>query len=744
MLGFGFFARAAGNAPTSVSWSGSLAALNNVATSQVYLRDGWEGEWTLQPNLFCQFCTWKIAPEYPVAELHWRYGYKFATNEAGYEIVSPLSTSVLSTRSYVMIKINSTESGGTPLYWFGMLGHLVDDQGATTYHNVSGSDYPVRTGRQRIACVGLEKLLSEQPLTFAKVWDDTTSATLSVRRALTFNETGCNGTLTGNRSLTKHSGCYLFSNLVREDEQFWQIPDIVEYLLKHHPPSTKLGVNNFDFTISADDLALLGAGQYRPHVPTEGRSIKQILDQLVSRQYLYGYYLEASPLSDTITLRIVSFAHRTIASNARLLALPNTNPINVNFETNLGTARLDTSHYEPVSRVRVRGERVRVVCTLSHEDTTLVKNWSDAQETTFEAAASGQGGYSALTSEQKQRANEIARSVLSVRDVFASWKLPDDWIGQAGDGLGGGLSSILPPALANPDEDPAQNYSTLYQREVYLLPTLPLLSGYDYTGNSGEGQRLNPTAESDGPYLERRPLVLIADADEKYYDVAQIGAVGQSSDDADEESFSWSADVHVPIHERMLILQVQGEPQHILGKVDFTPLADDPELGRWDWQTMLVTVAVELAAYCEGTYPPFDQVAFDVLREKVFYSHGEHRLDWLHPYTVVGVNPTGTLQTNSTGGYLRDDRQQLEERAKLIYEWFKIPRRNVEFSTTIVNNEILLGAMIRFWGHAWTTEINGVVDTITFESPSGTLETPPEKPTIRYSTSFANLPEFYQ
>lgn len=699
---------------------------------RVYFRTAWEDDWVLQNDLFCPQASWAISPHWPHAELEWIYGRTINRSSLAWQSRTRYNPA---TNYYVKIEFDTYDA--SVLKWHGVVGSMQHLQDAVR----TEGGVPVRTGVQQIQCIGLEKLLWDTRIFTGHVWDDDSNAALTVPRGLTFNQPGANGMPGSNRSLVKHDGSYRFSNLVNEDEQFWKVGDMVEHLLRHHAPHDKAYTQRITVTISAESLAILSAGQYRPIVPTEGQSLKNLLDQMIHRKRLTSYYLTINA-DNELEVKVVSLAPYTIASNAQLLALPNERQLNINFEGAQGDAATMVSQHEPVDRLRVRGAPVTATFTVSPADENWQKGWSDARHTVYQTAASGAAGYSAASTEEKQRMNAAVRNGESLRDVYAYFTLPNDWDGQSGGGEGEMKASIAPVIHAG-EHEPA--ISPLFRREVYLRNTLPLLSGYNYQNGVDAHNILTPAELNDGFHEELPPFIYIKASNNKFYRVDTIGtASGASQSDlTSQESFNWAARIQVPPQSRGLYLQVHGEPQHILGKDDFTKLAADPTLGMWAWQDMVCTLCVELPGYCEAIYPPAAATPFtDFVREQVYYVGDKYRMDWLANYTVLGLESDGTLQKQSDAAWIRNDQPKLLEMAKLAFEWFALPRTSLQFTTYRPLASIQLGDMIRGWGNDFYEELNTVISTIQIQIPSSEGDQAPASPTITYTTDLLELPDF--
>lgn len=704
-----------------------------VPACRVYTKNGYGDDWTLEEQVHAVMTQWNLAPTIPTAELHWSYGLGMVAGQSVFRRYDPILQSQF---GLLLIKIewDAWYEGGTKLVWYGTVGNVIDEQGGVQIRVEEGVQRKYRTGKQRVCCVGLEKMLLDTVVRHAHWWNEDDETVQDLDRGLVFNLPGPDGQPRGNRTLEKHEGTYLFSGNTEEGEGFWNVPQIIEYLCAYNSPRNKAGVERVSFIVSPESLAIAGAGLFRPVVETEGRTLHEIFNQLISKERLLAWFLKINDAGD-VELVITSLSHFTVALESQLLALPNPRPLDIRFDTAIGSALHVVSWHEPVDRVRVRGARARSVFSISFTDTNLTAGWTDTQEGAYENAASARPDYNDNGDhEHQKKLNATVRGRPELKEVFAYFKLPDDWPGTAKNGEGAGTAVTVYPWISE------QSNFRFYNREVFVLPTLPLKSGYDYTVSAAP---VTPAALNEGPHDPLPPVVVIKDADNLWHDIHDIARGAGAAQVHGKQSLAWSADVLVPEQSRGFYLRVQGEPQHILATNDFSPLPADDDHGSWDYQQIIATIAVEWDAYAEGVHPPAAEVPIvDYVREAVFYSHGDYHLDWINAGTVVGIKQDGTLARVYAAGWLADDRAKLNERAKLAFQWYSKPRQSLEFSTTKIQAEILLGDLVRQFGELIIQEVNCIVSAIRIDAPLGTIEQAPPAPKITYTTDYTDMPDF--
>jgi hypothetical protein len=698
---------------------------------EVFTKVNWADDWTAQPYLFCDSASWRIAPGIPTAQLSWNYGRAKRFDKATWATVLPDNGS----RRYVKIVYANDQwsldtDPPSDLTWYGVIDGLGSRAGA-----VAGG---VAHGQQRIHCNGLESLLDKTPIRTGAWW--TGSDIKFVDRGLTFNARKADGTAGGNRTTAEHAGSHVFSGVVKDDDAFWRTQDILKYLFAHQVPRDKLGSAEIPFVIDPTNLALITGIEDQPYLATEGRTFRQILNQLLPQQRGLSYYFDV--FDDEVTLMIVSLFDSAVTFPSVGSISANPRRWSLATDREMGELTTTLSHHEACDRVRIRGRRARSVFSISYADVTLVKGWPDAIETEYEAGATGTAPYSAATgTEEKQRLNQEARSRDKLLSVFRRFKLPDNWDGHTkhSGGGGGGLQFHWPLTSET------ANY-LFYQREVYFLSKLPMKDGYNYQAiTSAGGGALPPVKVSQGPFNGLPPLVVIKVPEkDRYVQIEKVGKSGALEKKPGQAHASWSAHAHVPEMDRALVINVSNGQQWIIGGTDFTPLTEDEKPTRWDWKTIIATVAIEVDEFCEGVWPETANVPVnDHVREFMLDAPDTYRLDWLVPDTVIGVDSAGALIRCTLGGWINDDRPKLIDRARMAFEYYGRSRQAMTFRTSKVNNSILPGDLIATLGSASPLELNSVVTDITVSSTPGTPENPPPPTSITYTTDFIRNMDFF-
>jgi hypothetical protein len=134
---------------------------------------------------------------------------------------------------------------------------------------------------------------------------------------------------------------------------------------------------------------------------------------------------------------------------------------------------------------------------------------------------------------------------------------------------------------------------------------------------------------------------------------------------------------------------------------------------------MIVTVACELDSRTEAVWPEAESVdpedKGDVKRQVVIDVGNAGRLDYVVPDTVTGVDGAGELVRHA-GGYVRDDREWMQDLAEYVYQWYGVTRRAFRFQMEQVLDILSVGQMITTIGSGdLELAVNSVVVAVTYD-----------------------------
>lgn len=726
-------------APTLAGTFTDRKALNKVLPHKVFSRTNWADDWSEVPHLWCNNASWALAPGTSTAELSWHYGLDQKHDEVSERVFLPDS----GYRRYFKIEwFNDVNIFGDDKFrnprWYGILNGVGCQAGGVRF----SEGVPFETGGQALHLVGLEKLLEEQPIRVA-AWEESGERHF-VARGLTFNADRADGTQGGNLAAVPRwyrGNIPIFSGQVMDDDLFWDVETIIQYLMFFHRPTDKFNNQLPFYFVDTERLTLLPNEGLQ--IETHGRSLREILNQLLPYQRFLTWGIEVVDELNNILIIPYSLTGEDITLPSGHVVKANPRRWMWDIDDSRGDGVLTLSHAESVERVRVQGARATTTFTISNVDTTLVAGYSTAEKTLYDAGGESAASYAAAGVDKKTKLHLEVRAHDKLRNVYSRFKIPDTWNGVAKNGEGGVGHDAFPFVTGI-------GGFKFYQRELYIEPVLAFRDGYDYSVLGGSlGPRIDPVKHQNGPHNNRPPIVVIQipatglDATDlgttRWVHVDHVGLASHPETVPGDASRRWSGNIFVARQDRAICVRVSGEPQWVIAGADYTRKTDgsEPICNVWDWKTIIATVTCKADLFCEGSWPPFLEIpANDYIREALLQAGDEYRLDWLVPGTMIGLTADGAIERSALGGWIQDDSTKLQNRARLAFAWYGIERRAISLPTSIIHGSILPGDFVCTAGVLIPHTLNTVVTNIRIDCPPGTESSPPPTPTMTYTTDY--------
>lgn len=642
-------------------------------TYTVYLRASWADAWVAQPYLYVDRVVWAAAPSMPSAILSWRYGPGMHVDDLSFQTYQKLDI----TRQYVKIEFTHGDFPTTNV-WYGIIETVGDEMHGTDFSTGVG----VARGKQTFVAYGLEILLDRVSVTGSVFTTDNFDLVL-IDRAIDFNSRGL-GNATTNIVGTTRVFDSTAGNELDISGTFWSSFDIVDYLLTYWTPTDAVRLRTIFWKVDPIGSFTIPTWD-RPVVQAHGRRPLELINAIIARQRLLSFYVTVDENDNKIVLVPFSFNVADIAINGNTFNRNQNTKVLVFDEDASAICSLTQNDIDRFDAVVVRGARVRTMFNLSIDDGTLEAGWTSAQETAYENAASGAGDYPAAAEiAGRARRNKEARAAESLSEVFARFKIPDNWDRKAGNGLGTGTMRPIDP---DPSFVLGGVSLRLYRPEIFILNTLPLLEKHDYTDDKIPAGTVTHTGT--GPFAELSPIVCVpVPEDTNYYVQAEnVGSVAdmEITSSTVESDRAWSASVSVKPRDRAIWVKVHGQDQHVIAKTDFAGLGashGDTVIDRFDWRDFIFVVALESDRYALGIAPLLIEPS-EIWRILYIDAGDQFRLDYVVPDTIVNIKATDGTIEYSDGGYVRDDTPALLDLASLAYEWYKQTRTSFEFTTSI-------------------------------------------------------------
>lgn len=713
----------------------AAADKHTVLPVTVYLRQFWSDAWTEAEYLHAVAVDFPVAPSVPTAQLVYQYGRGIRPDKSTWEIIERLTER---RRWFVKISLDvhqiDEETGN--LNWYGVLEVDTDRLGGVRTDPDGGDTY--ESGMQTFTCYGLQRLLQEHRIISHHWRNSTTHASNEAEVAPDFNADGW-----GNRSETGGWNSYDFTDKIREPDTKWSTREIVRYLLDYQTPKVSTGLAGIPFDLEDPDDLL--PDWDAPVIRQQNRTTAEVLSDLFVPSKLLGYWLDVEestdPLAtDTVLFRPFSFLGADLPTPDGTLKA-NPRQFTINFESDPDCmATITTSSIQQLDQVIYRGARRRSVCSLGVEDNNIEPGWLSALELEYNAGASTDASYPTWTEvDDRQRADAEARSADRLAHVYTRFAIPADWDGKAYSGYTG-----VPISPVFPVEGDTWTTYPINPRELRILNSLPLLDGHDYESFETPD---DITTETTAPWSELHPVVFAplpedpaaGVADKRWVQLDRNAAAAGIEETDDAQSRTWSATVRVLDRDRALHLRVAGAPQHAIAHGTFSGQSHESILkwGEYDFEEFVFLVGLEDQRYCEARYPADDDLPAGlpfVRRHQVDAGDG-YRLDYLAPGTMIGIEPDTGAPIITDGGYIRDDRPELETMCLIAFAYLGIERRALTFGTQRVNNAMRPGDYITDIGDKHTHTINAVITNLSVRIDHA--EGPKAGPTsIQYSTAF--------
>lgn len=706
----------------------SDSIFHRVPRHRVFSSQKLAGPWEEIPFLYCDRLRVACAPE--IDEAHFRYDYGPALREGKTtkDVYAPLELN----GQFVKVVVEEAGIDDSDVVWYGLA--EVDDRRA----GGSGRNKDKPTGRQTIVAYGLLRLLERQIIRTSTVHNATAGAEpeREVDFGIPFNnyrggEFNDRGNRADQRLNADPQKPFVFSNLPQRTNK-WNARTAAEYLLHFHQPKDGLTAPICEWAIDATENAL---EWYDVSVDTDGRSVKDVLDELISRRRGVGYYVDYDEVNNTATVRVFTFIDAPLLLKSGVTIPQNQRIVSLDFEKAIDAeVRLVNQVTSRFDRVVAIGAYATTTCTLSFLESRhqIKADWTTAERQAYFDAASAESGYGSQDPREKARRNQRFRDSASLQNVYRRFQIDPDWNQRTLDPDATGSS--IPEYFVNPhtallsdgtvsitSEYNANQQSTaipLWNEGIILEHALPLKDRFDYTGNKiRDVNYASNTGDGEPAYL--RPLVFVrttsgataADNRWEFLDRLSQAAVFEN------ENRRWAGHIRILDQRPAFDVELSGVPQHFLDKSTTFAMAEydayhDPnkEAGIVYQNDMRATLCLRLQHRVEEeALVGVDLVDGRPLRT-LYISVPDARLDYVVPKTAVTIRD-GVITLSDSGGFVNDHRVRLADIARAAAEWYGRPRQTIMMGLRQIQEFVKLGWLINDVGSKYT--ISGVNTPIT-------------------------------
>jgi len=672
----------------------------------VSTRSTWNGEWEERTGLFCDRFSEVCSPAIASAILSYNYGEVMAYGADAYEDREPLD--ILD--HYVRVQIRNADDTDDERVWYGVIV-------GSTRELAGGHGEGKPAGRQILQAFGLEYLLTRKTVDTSIIARGSIGSgdpDKVIHRAIGFNLGGGgerNIDRKPNRGARGDEVFYAFAESLETAEE-WTARDIVEYLLAYQGPDDRGGeqriIWRLDTDSQVDDLSY-----YTPAMQVHGRTVKDSIDAIIDRRRAMSYKISVTD-SDEVTLSVFTFNSEDIdlSDDRAITANPTIEDWDFSNDARILSAVINEDASPVFHEVVARGERRGACFTIQELTETLDADWEESLEEEYETGASGSDDYPDVSDSgnwpEAQSLNALVRRADKFERVYQYFRIPADW-----DGLVDGNPTV--PVLDRLDEIGGPPQEDIWIPGLRLLPYLPFRVGEDYSDSAISDEDYSDTSPD-----YRRPFVLVTDGSFRFYYGDDL--MGQLHEEG--EQFKYNVSLQMQPDAAGVILRASTFP-HDIASADFdaADAADQSQVDAFpeatDWRDFLLTVFMEADSFAEQRWPVQRTENGDVFKRLVI-AVPNARIDWVCKGTVVEVADDGTLQT-SEGGLIRDDRELLQDVARVAYQWYSRVRKAISLTRRSLSPQLEVGELLGKIGTGDTEEeINSVVTQIDYDFLQGT------------------------
>lgn len=683
--------------------------------------------WAVVPHVYCNELTF-ATNAHNRAELQYEIGAEvLQIGEATYADCQPLTLKGKFVRITLIDAVNGDRT------W---VGYVLDDEIARDGVKAVAGVNKLVGATQFFKCVGLEYFLDRRQIDSSVVRKNGADPNwIRIYRPLVFNggPTSLLDATTGkreNRSPDENDDeQYDFADDF-DAAELWTAGWIVEHLLQYHtmlakpdPPDPAEPMPAL-YRIDGTTTMLDG---FKPTLRSEGQTVFALLNELANPQRGLCWWCE---FDDHLGLSDNEIIVRFASSAGSLVSLPgggdlpaNTDQITLDFDSELDVAsvRIRDLGSRQYQQVVARGARQTATLTVGFGDETLEEDWTNDDEAAYQAAArdgTDDTAYDALPESDKKNRNDAYRKSDLLYRPFAAFRISRSWDGKSYDGSDAGEDRDWAMADLYPNGT-IRGGQGFHCQGLKLLNLTRLKLGWDYTDADAPVDNSPPNSAPE--FMPPLAVVRVATDPDRWQ------LVDKMSETHFAAGTEVSSDIHTSYSLRMqqtvpgFVLKAHGH-QHAMALNHWTsaePSAGQPEV---DYLDLRATVCCEADFFCEGKYPLDDDLPEDVPLEVLHLDAGEfHRLDFLAKGTIVNVTG-GELVRADEAVVLRDDRQYLEDVARLAFEWYQTQRQQLTVTFRQLANKFDLGQLVTTIGSGTTAQnINTVVSHIRYDLKHGTL-----------------------
>lgn len=634
--------------------SGDIA-LHQVTRVQV--KSNWVDPWVTDTDLHCVRISETVTPSVSSADLIYYYGRIMAEGESSFSLLEGLAN-----KFGVFVQVQFLDPPDSdPEVWTPMFTGWIQQEQIITHHPRTNTPHDDPTGDQVFTALGLEVLLDRIPLwhswTEKQVQAPAPAQIDYIEHAIPFNQKFSHSiNWQGNRSVVKYpdsiwgdQSAYVFTN--GSHDAMWTGKDIIEYLMVFND----YGEVRWQLAGNVDVID----ANVPEHFDAYKMTAANILNKFADRRRGVGWTVrvveagESDPIQTDIAQIFIfsTFADTIYLSDGGSVS-GNAEPKTVDLDDRhdvYGTPLFAFDGLTQYDWITVRGARMRTMFSMTADEGTLIKGWTQAEEEAY-----------GLSSDK-------ARMEDDHKHVYAKFVTPDFWDWKAGIN---GLTAA--PKIGNDGRLITDEYKGKTRNVGHrLLRQLPWQK---------PGFGTVPDYE--------RPFVLMQWGDnEKYFYAETPGDRGPPV----------SFNLRMLDNDSGFIIEHSGPP-HVMGKNHFPipgqqPPATSETPAIMDWEKLVAVVAIEcdqqlavnVALLGGETLPINRMLLIDVPDAHLWFAVGG---------CVNGLDDDGDLLRWPASGILRDDSDKLRKIADIAAAWYAVARTAVTVELDSIEDEYEIGNLL--------------------------------------------------
>lgn len=673
---------------------------NVVRSHRVYVKQLWSADWTLVDQLYADSVTFCCSPEMPEALLYWNYGFLKPYNDAVFQVRQRID--------YLdyYCKVEIDQPGDAVITWYGI---IKEETNARRGARANNED----SGQLFLKAYGLEWLLERRQLStsYVKSGDGTDK---QVARCIGFNMgAGDERSVNFGKNMAIELGqrnAFVFASSLDDDEcQPWNAYEIVRYLLAYQTPKDEFDVEQVPFVLDAAfEDALEGTNWWAIKLSYEGRTLKELLDSIMHRNRLLSYKIAVA--GNEIRIQPFTFTEQQIVLPSGGVIQAAQTQRTLNYDNSALTAQCvvvrDTQpNYDLVT---ARGERVGVVFTMNSSTCVpMEEDWEDSLESAYNTGATIPAGTPSYNASMMHRQYRVTDKF---ERVFRYYRVPTSWNGKTADDRPVIVDQEIVSTIIDTPTRP------FWRPGLRIEPYLPLRTDINYLEVSTNPTDLTPAGSM--PEYRRPFAVHFKSMTKRAYYLHKPESSQFLGEQPEQGERLWALNVRPQEQGFGVILDVHGAPQHVIATTEFTA-ADTADGEDWpgelDWRDIHVTVFALTDDFAQETWPnPQQAIGADVVRHLYIDVPGKNK-HWLVPNTIVEIDSSGSL-VRSNGGWIENDSEELQDLARLTYDWYSRERRAIDLTLRTLDADVRVGYLVTTIGENNTLLFcNSVVTRLSFD-----------------------------